>query len=711
MAEYRETGNNDDFLKELRDNYAADQAEWEPIAREGRTDIRFVGGDAWDAAERRSREANNRLCLNFDELSQYTNQCINDILQNKRAVKVTPNGNGANDQEAELRANRIRQIEYRSNAQQAYTTMFENTIQRSFGWVRIISKYLNQQKSQQELIIQAVPNPDMITPGPFVMPDGSDIKRLWFHEWRTHTEFKREFPKAKVKDFGSSDLLSMPGVSSWLSPDRVMVSEYWVKKDDDSVCQYFTNGLEVFKKTEWPGKDLPFVPCFGKVLYVTEGGKTDRHIHSLIRLARDPFRAYCYVRTSEAELLSQLPKFPYFIRRGSLTPDELVLLQKSVSEPVAVIQIEPMIAEMSATGPPEFPQRNPLDLGTLAGMDAIAEACRRAIQAAIGQSPLPTTAQRRNEKSGVALKQIEDSGQRGSYHFTAHYEAAITRVGLILNDLLKPYHSDQQEMTVRKPDDTTQVVRMNDPGWVNPDTQQPQHLTFSDASFDVTLSTGPQNDSQREAQSDFADLLLQSPEIAQIIGPQNMAKVLAKVIKLKNVGPLGDAIADIIDPPQQQGQVDPQQQQAMMQKAQQTMDTQSKQLEALTETIKTDKVKVDGQIEIARMNNAARIEVAKIAAMSKGVQVQLEADEEMIALGYEQQHEATQNEQDRQHEAAMAAMNHEQGMQAGAQQGAQASQQSAQDHQQQLEQGAMGHEQALEQNQQTADLAPPEAGA
>lgn len=707
MAEYREKGNNDDFLKEVRDAYAADEAGWDPNRKEGQIDIRYTGGDAWEKTDRDERVRNNRLCLTFDELSQYTNQLINDSLQNKRAIKVTPTGNGADDQEAQLRADRIRQIEYRSNAQLAYTTMFQNTVERSYGWVRINTDWTSRQKTEQEILIQAVPNPDMITPGPHVMPDGSDLKRLWFREWWTHAEFKRRMPKADIKDFSSPDLLAL--APTWIQENQVLVCEYWVKDEDGKVCSYLTNGVEVLKKSEWAGKDIPFVPCYGKVLFTAVDGRTERQIHSLVRLAREPFRSYCYVMTSIAEIISQLPKFPYFVYRGSLSPSMMVELQRSVHEAVAAIEVEPRIAEISGA-PPPFPQRNPIDLAQLPGLMAAAEAYRRSIQAAIGQSALPTAAQRRNEKSGVALKQIEDSGQRGSFHFLDHYSAAITRVGVLVNDLLGPIHDTARDMTIRKPDDATKVVRINDPAWVNPDTQQPEHLQFTDGAFDVTISTGPSNDSEREAQSDFADLLISSPEFAQVAGPQNMAKIMAKAIKLKNVGPLGDAIADLLDPPQKDGQQDPQQMQQQMAQGQKLLDAATQQVQALTETIKTDKVKVDAQIEIARMNNAARIEVAKIAASVKGFQMQTEADEEAIALGLEQQHDAEQNAADRHHEASLAAMQHEQGMQAADQQHQQALAQGEQGHQQAIEQGAMGHEQALEQGQQAADLAPqPEA--
>lgn len=743
MADYRGSGNNDDFLKELRENYAADEAEWQKIRDEGRKDIRFISGDSWAEDVRRERESKGRLCLNFDELSQFVNQVVNESRQNKRAIQITPTGSGANDQKAQLRADMIRQVEYRSNAQIAYTTMFENTVQRSFGWLRIIARYVSDRSFDQELIITPIPNPDLVLPGPHVMSDGSDISRLWFHETRTHEEFKREFPGATKKDFSSPDVLALPQVSAWVQAKSVMIAEYWVKEtkrknlhlvrlpdgsakavlDDEipkgakpevlktrvvdavNVCQYFTNGVEILKKTEWPGKDIPFVPCYGKVLFVTQGGSTERRMLSLVRLARDPQQLYNYYRTCEAELVGMTPKFPYFVRRGSLTPGELEKLQHSNEEPEAVIEVEALLPEMSATGPPEFPQRNPYE-PPIQALEVGAESARRGIQASVGSSPLPTQAQRHNEKSGIALKQIQDSAQIGSFHLADNYSTALMRTGVIVNDLLPYYHDTVREVTRRKPDDTTSTARLNDPEWVNPDTQKAELLSLEGGDYDVTISTGPKVDSEREAASDFADLIVSSPQIAQVVGPEKMSKLIAKSIKLKNVGPMGDAMAEIIDPTKQEGQDDPEQMKAQMMKAQQLLDASSKQVEALTHQIQTDQVKMDGQIKLQEMKDATSIRVAEINAAVKGYQVEAQhaADHEADALGHAV--EMHEGEQDRQHEAALAAMNHEQGMQAGAQDGAQQAQQSAQDHQQSLEQGAAGHEQQLEQGAQAEALAP-----
>jgi hypothetical protein len=54
------------------------------------------------------------------------------------------------------------------------------------------------------------------------------------------------------------------------------------------------------------------------------------------------------------------------------------------------------------------------------------------------------------------------------------------------------------------------------------------------------VSTGPAFDSQRQEASDFADTLAQlSPEVFSILGPL--------IVKLKNLGPIGDEIAELLE--------------------------------------------------------------------------------------------------------------------------------------------------------------------
>ena len=136
--------------KEIRDQFSHDTAELEEIRREANKDMRVIEGNPWSDDDRLQRTDAGRPCLSFDELGQYMNQAINDVRQNKRGIIVTPVGGGATDKTAEFRQGKIRDIEYRSNAQQAYTTMYGNAVQRGYGFLRLVPRYVQESVSEPD---------------------------------------------------------------------------------------------------------------------------------------------------------------------------------------------------------------------------------------------------------------------------------------------------------------------------------------------------------------------------------------------------------------------------------------------------------------------------------------------------------------------------------------------------------------------------------
>ena len=175
-------------LKDIRETVKADRDAWFETQQEANTDMLCVSGKVWEAMDPeglRIRQDRKRPALNLDELGQFTNQLINEVRANKRAIRVTPIGYGANDKTATYRQDRIRQIEYRSNAQSAYTTMFENAVQRSYGYLRITAQYVNDRPNpdkltaadfEQELLIKPIVNPNTVIPDAAgVMSDGSTM--------------------------------------------------------------------------------------------------------------------------------------------------------------------------------------------------------------------------------------------------------------------------------------------------------------------------------------------------------------------------------------------------------------------------------------------------------------------------------------------------------------------------------------------------------
>jgi hypothetical protein len=168
---------SDQDVQELRQQFADDTAEWRDIRDEGSKDMRYVSGDPWAEHERAAREKAGRPCLSLDELSQYTNQGVNKLRANKRAVKFAPIGDGASEQTAEFYADLMRDIEYRSQAQTAYITAAENMFQRSYGFCRVNVRYASAYSVNQDIWIDPIHNPDLVTPDPYaLMPNMSDMK-------------------------------------------------------------------------------------------------------------------------------------------------------------------------------------------------------------------------------------------------------------------------------------------------------------------------------------------------------------------------------------------------------------------------------------------------------------------------------------------------------------------------------------------------------
>lgn len=750
------------LLAEVRDNWRVDDAEWSDIRDEGDKDIQCLTGGLWTAMDpegAKQRKEANRPMIELDELNQYCNQVINDLRANKRGIKVAPKGNRATDKSALFRQGKIRDTEYRSNSHQAYTTLAENMIQRSYGFLEVTSVHVSDTADDlsifdQELVIKPVVNPNAITPGAHaVSSDGKDLTRLWVRESRGLEEFKREFAGAKITGFTPEEARQAP---QWIKGQTIEIAKYWTKRPNGTktrlalkppdggepllvwkdavakqfkgeipsdlvlksrkieffkVCNYLTNGFEILETNEWPGQSIPYVSGYGKVVYVTDGGETKRKMLSLVRLARSPQMLLAYLATCEAELVGMTPKFPYFFWDGSLSKDALALLARSLHEPVAGIPVKLPIQQGA---PASFPQRQPYE-PPIQALEILKESVRRSIQAAIGASPLPTQAQRHNEKSGVALKQIEDTAQKGSFHFVDHYDEAIARTGDILNENIPFFYDTARETAIRTKDDSPAMVRINDPreadahGQPLPHVDANQkagldaHIAVELGDHDVTISVGPRQDSEREASSDFADTLLGSKAM-EFVAPPQRAKLLAATVKLKNLGPVGDEIAEILDP---QDQDDPAQAAHQLEGAKHQIEEMGQALQQLTMEKHARVLEIQSKEKIAAAEIAAKERIAaadretKITVAELGAKVdrmQLFLDER-ARIGL-QDVDAAQTTAEHDHEAAMSHMEHEQGLDA-----------AAQAHDQALAAGQQAQDGALAQQQQAAELAPaPEAG-
>ena len=132
---------------------------------------------------------------------------------------------------------------------------------------------------------------------------------------------------------------------------------------------------------------------------------------------------------------------------------------------------------------------------------------------------------------------------RGSFHFSSAHDLMIERTGVIGEDLIDKVLDTARQVPVRKLDDSAAVVWINNP--------EEEDSVSTKGNYRVTVSTGPASDSQREEASEFVTAMVSNlAMVAQLAGPQVALQVLAKSIKLKQLGPIGDDIADLLAPQQ-----------------------------------------------------------------------------------------------------------------------------------------------------------------
>jgi len=603
---------NDTLLREIREDYTYFRDYWRENYEESKIDLRYVSGDPWEPDDRRAREDNNRPVISPDELEQYLNQAINNLRQNKRAIKVNPAGSGAEDKDADRRSAIIRGIEYKSNAQAAYTNAFESAINCAFGFFRVTTKTVSKD-GEVEPRIKIIENPLSVLIDPDAKEaDFSDQKRCFVLDVMRERDFASRYPKAQKKSFTADDIAAAP---DWLmGKETVLVAEYWridgydEDGNDGTVTQYITNGVEILSETKWPGSWIPIIPVTGKKIYVPRGGDMKRMYYSMIRKARGPQMMLAYIASQEAEEFGMMPRSPVMGAVGQFETDK-ERWENLNRVPTAFIQYD-VVTDGANGAPMPSPQRSPFSPNPQAYEIAF-ERWRRSIQSSMGIMPMPTQAQQQNEKSGVALQRIQTQQDIGAYHFTDNFDRSLENAGRQLNELITKVMDTPRQVTARQPDESHALMHVVPNGQqAPPDVDPSDVLDPTKGDFDVTISTGMSYQSQREEASDFVDLLVQNIDTLPI-APQAKATLLAQAVKLKDIGPIGDELAKILDPQGDGEPIPPQAQQAIAHLQQQIQQLTQMNQQA---TAKNLQLEFDQKAQITKNQGTFAIEKMKIEA-------------------------------------------------------------------------------------------------
>lgn len=542
-----DAGSQDDLVKEALDAFAECEEADRHNFQAGEDDIRFARlEEQWPEGIRVQRQREGRPCLVINKLPAFIRQVVNDSRQNKPAIKVQPQDDGADEDTADLISGLIRNIETTSDADVAYDTAVESAVTNGFGYFRVNLAYACDDNWDQDIVIERVSDPFSIHGDPqSTAADSSDWNLAFASEMMLKKAFEAQFPDAAQIDWAGRD---DTGHAGWREGKTIRVAEYWTRerikrqilllsngevvdakefKNDLAlyqaagvqpvgqprdvmsyqVTQRLMTSKEVLSETAWAGKYIPVIPVYGDEVNL----KGKRHLRSLIRSAKDAQMNFNFWRTVGAELVALAPKAPFIGKKGAFETDR-DKWETINGESHAFVEYD---------GPDE-PSRQPF-AGVPAG--ALQEALNSSddIKAIIGLYDASLGA-KSNETSGVAINARKAEGDINTFHFIDNLSRGIRHGGRVVLDLIPTVYTPGRIIRALGLDGTPTTAMLGQPGQAGQQ-QDPQSgkisriYDLSAGKYDLTVSAGPSYTTRREeAAAQMMQLAQSEPGVVSIIG-------------------------------------------------------------------------------------------------------------------------------------------------------------------------------------------------
>ena len=519
-----------DIVEKAKSGYQDAKSYWSEIYQLAKDDLLFLSGKEgcqWDARAYNRRKAKNRPALQIDRLTQYVNQVSNDIRMNTPSINVIPHGGPADIETAEIYQGLIRDIEQHSRADDAYDYAVSSSIKCSVGFIRVDHRYKDDVSFDQELYIERVVNPLGVLLDPAsIMSDGSDAMCAWVLDELSVKDFKKKYPDFDPVSFGDEKASK--------ETDMLVICEYFKIKEEKItlalledgssveyqegmpvpvietrettkrvIYRYRLSGQDVLEETTFPGKYIPIVPVYGEEAWI-DG---ERHIHSLIRKAKDPQQRYNFWASTEAELLMKSPKATIIAVGGTTEnyaddykdPDNAIVLRYDQTD-----------ARGNPAPPPQINQGPGIPSGIVNAMAQAADDIKSTLglyDAFVGQ--------RSNETSGVAIRERKLEGDRAVYHFGDNLVRSITQVGRVLVSAIPEIYNRPRIVSIVGKEEKSEKIGIN--GAMVEGQERPFNLI--DGQYNVVVTTGASYATMRQEAAEFFQQVIQSqPQLIQVAG-------------------------------------------------------------------------------------------------------------------------------------------------------------------------------------------------
>lgn len=640
-------------FKEFQEQEAENRERW-------LEDLQFgLGDEQWPEKLRRARENDPdgpRPCLTINKIPAHARQIVNNMRENRAAIRVLPQDDKADIETAEILQGLCRHIEHVSTAGVAYDAAAEYQVYMGVGYFRVIPEIVDPLYNFQELKIKAIRNPFSVYFDPWAEdPAGEDSKRCFLSSVIPTAEYKKEYKGADLVDI---DQTGQGDVDGWFTDNGVRVLEHYYLEDADQEYVFVDgnpyeagkqpegiiektikikvpqlhwqklSGAEILEEMQLPGRYIPVIRAVGEDFEING----DRFIQGIVRRARDAQRMYNYSTSVNAEENALRPKAPWVTPVEGMAGFEDLYAAANRSNLASL----PYNAYDEEGRPLPAPQRQ-FHGGVNSGLVQMMQSSDGDLQSTMGQFAASLGAPS-NEKSGIAIRERKNVGDVGTFHYPDNMSRAIQHCGRILIDLIPHYYDTKRVARIMGEDGTPDSVTLSPEGNfpVTETEDAAGHIekiyNVGIGRYDVAVTVGPSYQTKRQdVFESMATLIQANPQLWGVVGDllvKNMdwpgADEMAK--RIKNTIP-----PEIRGPDEDEGEaMDPEVMQAFQQ-MQAMMEQQDQQNQALQQGVAEMQQQIQGKIAEVEMKRM-EMDIKAQELEAKREEIQLKREEAAMKL-------------------------------------------------------------------------------
>lgn len=232
----------EEFLREMRLEYADDEAFDYENHRAGTEDLSFLVGDQWESYVRDRRINARKPVLTINRLPAFVAQVVGARIQNETTINVIPDTSGSK-QVAQIRKGLFRHIQKVSNADDAYDNALMGAVAGGIGNFVLNVDYDNDEVWDQSLKIDSIEDHfSVVWDRNMQNKTGKDAVRAFLLENMPYKTFNKLYPWATPSNIISDRMPAELLHSNWYSKDDVRIVNYWHMRERERTLAFMQDG-------------------------------------------------------------------------------------------------------------------------------------------------------------------------------------------------------------------------------------------------------------------------------------------------------------------------------------------------------------------------------------------------------------------------------------------------------------------------------------